>query len=116
MDEQCRRAQQKAERAEQQAAELRKSLQAADAEARPAPKFRAGQSVLHWWAIWFRTAEVVPTLINKGMRPKWYVSEVINGHFLHKPECSLFWVPGVAPGSSIPGVTPGAKSAFVCQE
>ena len=85
----------KADLAEQQVACLKESLQAAKkkreaaeesaAAASPThrfePKFRAGQSVHHWWAPWFETAEEPPKLLNKRNRPKWYVSEVMERPF-----------------------------------
>ena len=54
---------------------------AAAATSRPDPKFRAGQSVHHWWGNWFESALEVPRVVNKQSRPKWYVSEVMERSF-----------------------------------
>jgi hypothetical protein len=51
------------------------------AHERPDPKFRAGQSVHHFWGPWFETAMEPPKLINTKNRPKWYVSEVMERPF-----------------------------------
>jgi hypothetical protein len=50
---------------------------AASSASTPEPKFRAGQSVHHFWCPWFETAEEPPKMINTKNRPKWYVSEVM---------------------------------------
>ena len=67
---------------EQAAKKMRAAAAAAASSAsRPEPKFRAGQSVHHFWGPWFETAEEPPKLINTRNRPKWYVSEVMERPF-----------------------------------
>ena len=41
------------------------------------PKFHPGQSMIQWWASWFKTATVVPALYNKTNRPAWCSGEVL---------------------------------------
>ena len=40
-------------------------------------KFHPGQSMIQWWASWFKTATVVPALYNKTNRPAWFSGEVL---------------------------------------
>ena len=40
-------------------------------------KFRAGQSVLHWSARWFKSATQPPIQLNKKLRPMWLDSTVV---------------------------------------
>jgi uncharacterized protein HemX len=74
-------AMQQVARLEQDVGNLQKKMRAAAAASRPAPQFRSGQSVHHWWGTWFETAMEVPKLLNKKTRPKWYVSEVMERLF-----------------------------------
>ena len=40
------------------------------------PLFRAGQSVLQWWAGWFKSAKTGEGHYNKGARPSWFSGEI----------------------------------------
>ena len=67
-----------------QAAETIAALSAVAAQATsssssrdPEAKFGNGQSVLNWWASWFREAVEPPTKIKGRQRPKWYDSNII---------------------------------------
>ena len=41
------------------------------------PKFRYGQSVLHWWSSWFKTASEPPTQLKKKSRPAWFDATIV---------------------------------------
>ena len=56
--------------------ELRMYRQAKAGFALPKPTFKAGQSVLHWWASWMKTATQTPATYNTKHRPAWYSAEV----------------------------------------
>ena len=56
--------------------ELRMYRQAKAGFALPKPTFKAGQSVLHWWASWMKTAMQTPATYNTKHRPAWYSAEV----------------------------------------
>jgi hypothetical protein len=45
---------------------------------RPAPQYRMGQSVLHFWASWMSGAAKLPSSISKKNRPKWYSAEILS--------------------------------------
>ena len=40
-------------------------------------KFRTWQSVLHWWAGWFKSATEPPMQLNKKLRPVWYDATIL---------------------------------------
>ena len=40
-------------------------------------KFRTGQSVLHWWAGWFKSATEPPMQLNKKLRPVAYDATIV---------------------------------------
>ena len=42
------------------------------------PRFRAGQSVLQWWANWFKNEGPAPKAYSKKKRPAWYSGEILN--------------------------------------
>ena len=42
----------------------------------PKPRFRAGQSVLQWWAPWMKKADALPQNYNKKNRPAWFSAEI----------------------------------------
>ena len=42
------------------------------------PRFCTGQSVLQWWANWFKTGEPRPRGKGKKGRPKWYSGEIVH--------------------------------------
>ena len=42
------------------------------------PLFRPGQSVLQWWAGWFKNAVNPKGHYNKGERPTWFSGEIIS--------------------------------------
>ena len=42
----------------------------------PKPIFKAGQSVLQWWAPWMKTAAQTPATYNTKQRPAWFSAEV----------------------------------------
>ena len=42
----------------------------------PAPLFRPGQSVLHWWASWMQD-DALPSQHGKKKRPAWYSAEIV---------------------------------------
>ena len=42
------------------------------------PRFRAGQSVLQWWASWFKNGGPPPKSYRKKKRPAWYSGEIVN--------------------------------------
>ena len=55
---------------------------AATAAPMPAPLFRTGQSVLHWWASWFDSAEVPVMQLRGGSgskkgRPAWFDADIV---------------------------------------
>ena len=56
--------------------ELRMFREAKAGFALPKPAFKQGQSVLHWWAHWMKTAKVTPVTYNTKHRPSWYSAEV----------------------------------------
>ena len=41
------------------------------------PKFLPGQSIIQWWASWFKEAEVFPEKYKKKQRPAWFSGEVL---------------------------------------
>jgi hypothetical protein len=45
---------------------------------RPAPQYRMGQSVLHFWASWMSGATKLPRSISKKNRPRWYSAEILS--------------------------------------
>ena len=44
----------------------------------PEPRFCAGQSVLQWWANWFKNEGPAPTHYGKKRRPTWFSGEVVS--------------------------------------
>ena len=44
----------------------------------PQPRFSAGQSVLQWWANWFKNEGPPPKVYGKNKRPSWYSGEILN--------------------------------------
>ena len=42
------------------------------------PRFRAGQSVLQWWASWFKNKGPAPQTYGKKKRPSWFSGEILN--------------------------------------
>ena len=64
--------------------DLKAQVQAAQAAQRPAagacsePRFSAGQSVLQWWASWFKEESPKPKQCNKKQRPTWFSGEILN--------------------------------------
>ena len=50
---------------------------AAAKSATPTAKFSTGQSVLHWWSSWFKTASEAPTQLKKKSRPAWFDATII---------------------------------------
>ena len=56
--------------------ELRMYREAKAGFALPKPAFKQGQSVLHWWASWMKTAKQTPATYNTKLRPSWYSAEV----------------------------------------
>ena len=42
----------------------------------PQPCFKAGQSVLQWWASWFKDATEAPRHYAKNRRPSWFSAEI----------------------------------------
>ena len=81
----------RAEKAEETAAklqlvilDLQAEIQAVQAAERPAagacpePRFSAGQSVLQWWASWFKEGTAKPKQYKKNKRPTWYSAEILN--------------------------------------
>ena len=42
------------------------------------PLYRAGQSVLQWWASWFKSGEPRPKGKGKKKRPRWYSGEIVH--------------------------------------
>lgn len=42
------------------------------------PLYRAGQSVLQWWAAWFKSGEPRPKGKGKKKRPRWYSGEIVH--------------------------------------
>ena len=81
----CRRA----EVSEASAKKLQQIIEDLQAEARivagqsPAaaatmgPRFRAGQSVLQWWASWFKNEGPAPKVYGKKRRPSWFSGEIL---------------------------------------
>ena len=49
------------------------------APSRAPRRFRVGQSVLQWWAPWFKDcpADDFPSTLKKKSRPTWFASEVV---------------------------------------
>jgi len=45
----------------------------------PAPKFKAGQSIVQWWADWMKSVKEPPAGYGKKTykRPSWYVGDVL---------------------------------------
>ena len=80
----------RAEVSEANAKKLQQIIEHLEAEARivaaqsPAaaatmkPRFRAGQSVLQWWASWFKNGGPPPKSYRKKKRPSWYSGEIVN--------------------------------------
>ena len=80
----------RAEVAETTAQKLEDSIEDLQAQARivaaqrPAaaatmePRFRAGQSVLQWWANWFKNTGSAPQTYGKKRRPSWFSGEILN--------------------------------------
>ena len=64
--------------------DLEAQVQAAQAAQRPAagacsePRFSAGQSVLQWWANWFKNEGPPPKVYGKKKRPSWFSGEILN--------------------------------------
>ena len=64
--------------------DLKAEAQKAQAAQRPAagacsaPLFRAGQSVLQWWANWFKNKGPAPQTYGKKRRPSWFSGEILN--------------------------------------
>ena len=46
--------------------------------AKPAAKYRAGQSVHYYWSSWMSGAKAAPLDLNKKTRANWYVGEITN--------------------------------------
>ena len=42
----------------------------------PPALFKCGQSVLQWWASWFKDAEETPASYKQKHRPAWFIAEV----------------------------------------
>ena len=42
------------------------------------PRFRAGQSVLQWWASWFKNEGPAPQVYGKKTRPSWFAGEILD--------------------------------------
>ena len=80
----------RAEASEAYAQRLKQIIQDLEAEARivrattmasrpsTEPLFRAGQSVLQWWASWFKKGEPTPKGKGKKKRPQWYSGEIVH--------------------------------------
>ena len=49
---------------------------------RPLPAFLPGQSIIQWWATWFKNADEPPKKYSKKNRPAWFSCEVLtyNGY------------------------------------
>ena len=45
---------------------------------RPLPAFSPGQSIIQWWASWFKNADEPPKKYNKKKRPRWFSGEVLS--------------------------------------
>jgi hypothetical protein len=45
---------------------------------RPAPQYRMGQSVLHYWASWMSGAANFPSPFSQKDRPKWVSAEILS--------------------------------------
>ena len=45
---------------------------------RPLPAFLPGQSIIQWWASWFKNADEPPKKYNKKKRPRWFSGEVLS--------------------------------------
>ena len=54
------------------------AAQSPAAAARMEPRFRAGQSVLQWWANWFKNTGSAPQTYGKKRRPSWFSGEILN--------------------------------------
>ena len=80
----------RAEASEAYAQRLKQIIQDLEAEARivaattmasrpsTEPLFRAGQSVLQWWASWFKTGGPTPKGKGRKKRPQWYSGEIVH--------------------------------------
>ena len=80
----------RAEASEAYAQRLKQMIQDLEAEARivaaqrpvvpptKKPLFRAGQSVLQWWASWFKTNGPPPKGKGSKKRPQWYSGEIVH--------------------------------------
>ena len=44
---------------------------------RPLPAFSPGQSIIQWWASWFKNADEPPKKYSKKNRPAWFSCEVL---------------------------------------
>ena len=44
----------------------------------PLPSFCPGQSIIQWWASWFKTAVEPPKKYKKKLRPAWFSGEVLS--------------------------------------
>ena len=51
-------------------------MASSDGSRLPNPKFRAGQSVLQWWASWMKSVQETPKNYKKKSRPAWYSAEI----------------------------------------
>ena len=64
--------------------DLQAEIQAIQAAERPPagtctePRFSAGQSVLQWWASWFKEDTAKPKQYKKKRRPTWFSGEILN--------------------------------------
>ena len=45
---------------------------------RPLPAFLPGQSIIQWWASWFKNADEPPKKYSKKKRPAWFSGEVLS--------------------------------------
>ena len=78
----------RAEMSEAAATDLLQSIQVLEAKTEaavspaagehPEPRFCAGQSVLQWWANWFKDEGPAPTRYGKKRRPTWFSGEVVS--------------------------------------
>ena len=44
----------------------------------PKPRFAAGQSVLQWWASWFKKEGPAPSHYSKKQRPTWFSGKIVS--------------------------------------
>ena len=51
-------------------------MASSDGSRLPNPKFRAGQSVLQWWASWMKSVQETPKNYKKKSRPAWCSAEI----------------------------------------